>query len=162
MASYNIIEQQHQQHQDVSLPFQRGKKRARYTSKACDACRRRKGRCDGGYPCEFCNGKMLPCKYSYTDNEKQFLRAEPNDVDDHYVQQEAPGELLWTNEYVDLVLHWVDEAKLILCKERQSVDGACCQFTKSAKRSFRSCSTTTNGTSNGRFCTTWHAETRCY
>src|SRR5262245_4668932 len=37
------------------------KKRAPYASRACDACRRRKGRCSGGNPCTYCAARSLEC-----------------------------------------------------------------------------------------------------
>ena len=37
------------------------KKRAPYTSRACDACRRRKGRCSGDSPCTYCVARSLEC-----------------------------------------------------------------------------------------------------
>lgn len=37
------------------------RKRAPYASRACDACRRRKGRCSGSQPCVYCEAKSLPC-----------------------------------------------------------------------------------------------------
>ena len=40
------------------------KRRARYAPRACDACRRRKGRCDGRWPCEYCDGRDIECCYS--------------------------------------------------------------------------------------------------
>ncbi|KAH8703032.1 hypothetical protein BGW36DRAFT_457402 [Talaromyces proteolyticus] len=49
-----------------------GKKRARYAPKACEACRKRKGRCDGMEPCAYCVGRRQTCNYavnSATPNE---------------------------------------------------------------------------------------------
>lgn len=40
------------------------KRRARYAWRACDVCRRRKGRCDGRKPCEFCHSRAIDCRYS--------------------------------------------------------------------------------------------------
>lgn len=37
------------------------KKRAPYASRACDACRRRKGRCSGESPCTYCVSRSLEC-----------------------------------------------------------------------------------------------------
>lgn len=44
------------------------KRRAPYAPRACDACRRRKGRCDGRRPCEHCAGRSLECRYSSPGN----------------------------------------------------------------------------------------------
>lgn len=33
-------------------------------TKACDECKRRKGRCDGGMPCEWCAARNLECVFS--------------------------------------------------------------------------------------------------
>ncbi|PNP86007.1 hypothetical protein FNYG_01063 [Fusarium nygamai] len=40
------------------------KRRAPYTSRACDACRRRKGKCDGQQPCDFCAAREQECIYN--------------------------------------------------------------------------------------------------
>ncbi|KAF4345862.1 activator of stress s 1 [Fusarium beomiforme] len=46
-----------------------GKKRVRYAARACDACRKRKGRCSGRYPCEHCVGRNQQCVYSLPTND---------------------------------------------------------------------------------------------
>ncbi|KAF9879659.1 hypothetical protein CkaCkLH20_02470 [Colletotrichum karsti] len=40
-----------------------GKRRAPYALRACDACRRRKGKCDGRQPCRYCTGREQACSY---------------------------------------------------------------------------------------------------
>ncbi|KAH8679199.1 hypothetical protein BGZ61DRAFT_535619 [Ilyonectria robusta] len=40
------------------------KRRAPYAPRACDVCRRRKGRCDGQKPCEYCHSRAMDCCYS--------------------------------------------------------------------------------------------------
>ncbi|RMJ17553.1 hypothetical protein BHE90_006297 [Fusarium euwallaceae] len=40
------------------------KRRAPYALRACDACRRRKGKCDGRQPCGHCSGRGQGCSYS--------------------------------------------------------------------------------------------------
>ncbi|KAH6968122.1 hypothetical protein DER45DRAFT_638427 [Fusarium avenaceum] len=40
------------------------KRRAPYASRACVACRRRKGKCDGQQPCDFCVGRSQECVYN--------------------------------------------------------------------------------------------------
>ncbi|KAH9242566.1 hypothetical protein K456DRAFT_1743743 [Colletotrichum gloeosporioides 23] len=40
-----------------------GKRRAPYALRACDACRRRKGKCDGRQPCKYCAGRDQACSY---------------------------------------------------------------------------------------------------
>ncbi|KAF3407017.1 hypothetical protein DPV78_000413 [Talaromyces pinophilus] len=46
------------------------KRRARYALRACDECKRRKGRCDGHAPCEYCRKRSLECHY---DEDPRFL-----------------------------------------------------------------------------------------
>ncbi|WZH46673.1 Activator of stress genes protein 1 [Fusarium acuminatum] len=41
-----------------------GKRRTPYALVACDACRRRKGKCDGRQPCRYCAGRKQNCSYS--------------------------------------------------------------------------------------------------
>ncbi|KAH7015776.1 hypothetical protein EDB80DRAFT_761663 [Ilyonectria destructans] len=41
-----------------------GKRRAPYALRACDACRRRKGKCDGRHPCGHCAGRGQNCNFS--------------------------------------------------------------------------------------------------
>ncbi|RMD42351.1 hypothetical protein DV735_g2806, partial [Chaetothyriales sp. CBS 134920] len=47
------------------------KRRAPYAPRACDACRKRKGRCDGLRPCEYCCSRSAPCNYTYTADDRQ-------------------------------------------------------------------------------------------
>lgn len=46
------------------------KRRARYALRACDECKRRKGRCDGHTPCEYCLKRSIECHY---DEDPRFL-----------------------------------------------------------------------------------------
>ncbi|KAF9888276.1 hypothetical protein FE257_008846 [Aspergillus nanangensis] len=39
------------------------RRRARYAPRACEACRKRKGRCDGRHPCAYCIGRVVECSY---------------------------------------------------------------------------------------------------
>ncbi|KAF5675128.1 hypothetical protein FCIRC_7601 [Fusarium circinatum] len=41
-----------------------GKRRTPYALRACDACRRRKGKCDGRQPCRHCSSRNQNCSYS--------------------------------------------------------------------------------------------------
>ncbi|KAI8663161.1 Zn(2)-C6 fungal-type domain-containing protein [Fusarium keratoplasticum] len=41
-----------------------GKRRAPYVLRACGACRRRKGKCDGRQPCRYCMDRGQSCSYS--------------------------------------------------------------------------------------------------
>ncbi|RMZ84305.1 hypothetical protein DV738_g506, partial [Chaetothyriales sp. CBS 135597] len=47
------------------------KRRAPYAPRACDACRKRKGRCDGLRPCEYCSSRSAECNYTYTVDDRQ-------------------------------------------------------------------------------------------
>ncbi|KAF2793427.1 hypothetical protein K505DRAFT_385638 [Melanomma pulvis-pyrius CBS 109.77] len=40
------------------------KRRAPYAMRACDACRRRKGKCDGRLPCKHCVARKLYCSFT--------------------------------------------------------------------------------------------------
>ncbi|KAK5047533.1 hypothetical protein LTR84_006630 [Exophiala bonariae] len=44
-------------------PTPRGK-RKRYTTVACDECKKRKGKCDSQIPCQYCRDKAVICSYS--------------------------------------------------------------------------------------------------
>ncbi|KAM0247223.1 hypothetical protein ACHAQJ_009931 [Trichoderma viride] len=46
-----------------------GKKRHKYASQACEACRKRKGKCDGQQPCEYCWQHKFLCMYSGSGND---------------------------------------------------------------------------------------------
>lgn len=64
------------------------KKRAPYAPRACDACRRRKGRCSGGDPCTYCFARSLHC--GGADNTTPHMygyEAAPEMTTDH-----EPGE----------------------------------------------------------------------
>ncbi|KIW15886.1 hypothetical protein PV08_05936 [Exophiala spinifera] len=47
------------------------KKRAPYTPRACDTCRKRKGRCNGRRPCEYCLGRSFQCHYTLNLDENR-------------------------------------------------------------------------------------------
>ncbi|KAK0383882.1 hypothetical protein NLU13_7974 [Sarocladium strictum] len=57
------------------------KRRAPYATQACDACRRRKGRCDGQKPCDYCHQRSLDCKYSAPSDRKQETAQAPQSQD---------------------------------------------------------------------------------
>ncbi|OHE94069.1 hypothetical protein CORC01_10644 [Colletotrichum orchidophilum] len=40
-----------------------GRRRAPYALRACEACRRRKGKCDGRQPCRYCAGRKQTCVF---------------------------------------------------------------------------------------------------
>lgn len=69
------------------------KKRAPYAAKACDTCRRRKGRCDGRRPCEYCLSRSSECSYSETSDERMLSVSDSDG---------APSidKSLWTPELV--------------------------------------------------------------
>ncbi|KAJ9413266.1 hypothetical protein FOXG_15125 [Fusarium oxysporum f. sp. lycopersici 4287] len=46
-----------------SLPTVTSKRRAPYAARACIACRRRKGKCDGRQPCDYCENRGRTCLY---------------------------------------------------------------------------------------------------
>lgn len=77
-----------------------GNKRARYAPKACDACRKRKGRCDGLEPCAYCVGRRQPCSYSINS-------VTPNEWGSDTAVRSPEGrtpqnvkDLAWVPEYV--------------------------------------------------------------
>ncbi|WWD16938.1 hypothetical protein CI109_101370 [Kwoniella shandongensis] len=52
-------------------PHQRQKRQVSHVSRACDACRRRKMRCDGGHPlCTPCVDRGTACEYNDEDRRK--------------------------------------------------------------------------------------------
>ncbi|EWZ28855.1 uncharacterized protein FOBCDRAFT_296473 [Fusarium oxysporum Fo47] len=46
-----------------SLPTVTSKRRAPYAARACTPCRRRKGKCDGQQPCDYCENRGQTCLY---------------------------------------------------------------------------------------------------
>lgn len=59
------------------------KKRAPYAPRACDACRRRKGRCSGGNPCSYCFSRSLHCGGAVNAvNSAYSYENVPNEHDD--------------------------------------------------------------------------------
>ncbi|KAF4416014.1 Activator of stress s 1 [Fusarium acutatum] len=62
-----------------------GKKRVRYATRACDACRKRKGRCSGRYPCEHCVGRNQQCVYTLPTND--WRDANPAQMQDAHADQ---------------------------------------------------------------------------
>lgn len=46
-----------------SLPTDTNKRRAPYAARACTACRRRKGKCNGQQPCDYCENRGQTCVY---------------------------------------------------------------------------------------------------
>jgi hypothetical protein len=46
-----------------------GKRRAPYAIRACDVCRRRKGKCNGRHPCGHCSDRSLACSYTSATGE---------------------------------------------------------------------------------------------
>jgi hypothetical protein len=62
-----------------------GKKRVRYAARACDACRKRKGRCSGRYPCEHCVGRNQQCVYTLPTND--WRDANPAQLQDAHTDQ---------------------------------------------------------------------------
>ncbi|KAI5960174.1 uncharacterized protein KGF55_004897 [Candida pseudojiufengensis] len=53
------------------LPIAQRKK----VSRACDVCKRRKMKCDGTNPCQYCQSKVLTCKYSKIDGRSLKSKA---------------------------------------------------------------------------------------
>ncbi|KAG7423146.1 Activator of stress genes 1 [Fusarium oxysporum f. sp. raphani] len=61
------------------------KRRAPYASRACEACRKRKGKCDGQQPCDFCAGRSQECVYdgiAPDDSPTQHL-SDPSTISHH-------------------------------------------------------------------------------
>lgn len=61
-------------------------RRGPYALRACDACRRRKGKCDGNQPCGHCIGRERECHFSSTSST-----AVQDHEDDHGVPGIAQG-----------------------------------------------------------------------
>ncbi|RKL40434.1 hypothetical protein BFJ70_g5663 [Fusarium oxysporum] len=54
-----------------------GKRRTPYALRACDACRRRKGKCDGRQPCRHCSSRNQNCSYSSSlENNSSSLESD--------------------------------------------------------------------------------------
>ena len=70
------------------------KRRAPYASKACEACRKRKGKCDGQRQCQYCVTKGLVCHYAVT--QADFQRMQPP-----VMQQQTNG--LTTSNVFDFI-----------------------------------------------------------
>ncbi|EUC42269.1 hypothetical protein COCMIDRAFT_29081 [Bipolaris oryzae ATCC 44560] len=68
------------------------KRRLRYVWRACDVCRRRKGRCDGRKPCDFCRSRALECRYT-ADSEPTNEPLQPEDPAVSYSAVAAPPML---------------------------------------------------------------------
>ncbi|KAK0382773.1 hypothetical protein NLU13_9869 [Sarocladium strictum] len=66
-------------------PPEQGKRRAAYIPRACDSCRKRKGRCDGARPCRFCHGRRQECTYSMTMSDWRNVQTSA-------VHGEVPGQ----------------------------------------------------------------------
>lgn len=45
-------------------------KEVRKTSNACDACKRRKGKCSGANPCTHCKDCGMECTYSLSNKKR--------------------------------------------------------------------------------------------
>ncbi|KAL3451703.1 hypothetical protein BJX65DRAFT_304291 [Aspergillus insuetus] len=69
-----------------------GQKRAKYTSKACEYCHRRKIKCDGESPCAACRSKDRECVKDYAPTQRSLLhkkrkraqQAELSNTEDEY------------------------------------------------------------------------------
>ncbi|KAF5555706.1 hypothetical protein FMEXI_1393 [Fusarium mexicanum] len=68
-----------------------GKKRVRYATRACDACRKRKGRCSGRYPCEHCVGRNQQCVYTLPTND--WRDANPAQLQDDQMRRHLEPHL---------------------------------------------------------------------
>ncbi|KAJ6279570.1 hypothetical protein J3E71DRAFT_393591 [Bipolaris maydis] len=68
------------------------KRRLRYVWRACDVCRRRKGRCDGRKPCDFCRSRALDCRYT-VDPDSTNEPSQPEDPAASYSAVAAPPTL---------------------------------------------------------------------
>ncbi|KAK2680345.1 hypothetical protein RAB80_005526 [Fusarium oxysporum f. sp. vasinfectum] len=68
-----------------------GKKRVRYATRACDACRKRKGRCSGRYPCEHCVGRNQQCVYTLPTND--WRDANPAQLQDDQMRRQLEPHL---------------------------------------------------------------------
>ncbi|KAF4959175.1 hypothetical protein FGADI_1862 [Fusarium gaditjirri] len=68
-----------------------GKKRVRYATRACDACRKRKGRCSGRYPCEHCVGRNQQCVYTLPTSD--WRDANPAQLQDSQMRRQLEPHL---------------------------------------------------------------------
>ncbi|KAF5575477.1 hypothetical protein FPCIR_13144 [Fusarium pseudocircinatum] len=76
-----------------------GKKRVRYATRACDACRKRKGRCSGRYPCEHCVGRNQQCVYTLPTND--WRDANPAQLQDDQMRRQLEPQLSQEQQYND-------------------------------------------------------------
>lgn len=79
------------------------KKRAPYAVKACDSCRRRKGRCDGRRPCEYCLSRSSECSYSETSDERTLSVSDSDGALSIDKSQWTPELVLMTPEPTHLL-----------------------------------------------------------
>ncbi|CAH0033833.1 unnamed protein product [Clonostachys rhizophaga] len=75
----------------ASEAHEASKRRAPYAPRACDACRRRKGRCNGQKPCGYCLGRVMECCYSHNPEERRSNAAQNNQD----AQDQAPKPADW-------------------------------------------------------------------
>ncbi|CAJ0547135.1 Ff.00g017620.m01.CDS01 [Fusarium sp. VM40] len=59
-----------------------GKRRTPYALVACDACRRRKGKCDGRQPCRYCAGRKQNCSYSTSFDTDEWQAPSTSNITD--------------------------------------------------------------------------------
>ncbi|KAH8880204.1 hypothetical protein GQ53DRAFT_737400 [Thozetella sp. PMI_491] len=100
------------------------KRRARYALRACDECKRRKGRCDGYMPCQYCESRSLECYYDadlplFSESSTQ---AVINSYPMHRSREEKQEKQEKQEKLSDLVEHMraqIDELLGIIKKQNQ-------------------------------------------
>ncbi|OBS17114.1 hypothetical protein FPOA_12388 [Fusarium poae] len=86
------------------------KRRAPYAPRACVACRRRKGKCNGQQPCDFCIGRSQECIYdgiASDDWSTQHL-SDPSTIP-HHTDKAAATVTLRHDSIAELVLKVKDQ-----------------------------------------------------
>jgi hypothetical protein len=76
-----------------------------YSRRACDACRRRKVKCDAANPCSGCCNSQLPCIYSHLARRRgPRVRKRPPESDISQSKQDAQqeGYMIAAVRYVSL------------------------------------------------------------
>eukprot|EP00026_Physarum_polycephalum_P002302 Phypoly_transcript_02308.p1 GENE.Phypoly_transcript_02308~~Phypoly_transcript_02308.p1 ORF type:complete len:829 (+),score=172.72 Phypoly_transcript_02308:163-2649(+) len=86
-------------------------------TKACDECKRRKGRCDGGMPCEWCSARNLECVFSAFSQKrgpkKKRRENESDNEEDQEIltldkREQGLSYDMELNTYLDLYMKYID------------------------------------------------------
>ncbi|KAH8800273.1 hypothetical protein F5884DRAFT_686095 [Xylogone sp. PMI_703] len=92
--------------------FDLGRRRVPYALRACDACRKRKGKCCGRHPCEYCVSRNQTCHFSPHANHYR-PDAAPNNIDSRsqITRSWAPEALSSLGELVANLQGQIDSLK---------------------------------------------------